>query len=316
MKIVFMGTPEYAVGALEALWKAGHDIRAVVTQPDKPKGRGKEVQMSPVKQFAVSHDISVFQPVRIKKPEAVEQLKTYEADVFVVAAFGQILSQEILDMPRFGCINIHASLLPKYRGAAPIQWAIINGEEKTGVTIMQMDAGVDTGDMLFKSEVAIAPEDTYASLQDKLARAGADLIVPALAAQQLVDGYAEVFALDIPEGDVQCGNAGENHGAAILAPESGLVELVPDDFVIQGIHTDDKGGQIPDHACGSRCGSTIGQSGFPITIDSLVGIDAAEHRPPRGTAGMDLEYVYLRDFHTDNPPSNNLFLTSCSWKQP
>ena len=182
MKIVFMGTPEYAVGALEALWKAGHDIRAVVTQPDKPKGRGKEVQMSPVKQFAVSHDISVFQPVRIKKPEAVEQLKTYEADVFVVAAFGQILSQEILDMPRFGCINIHASLLPKYRGAAPIQWAIINGEEKTGVTIMQMDAGVDTGDMLFKSEVAIAPEDTYASLQDKLARAGADLIVPALAA--------------------------------------------------------------------------------------------------------------------------------------
>ena len=160
MKIVFMGTPEYAVGALEALWKAGHDIRAVVTQPDKPKGRGKEVQMSPVKQFAVSHDISVFQPVRIKKPEAVEQLKTYEADVFVVAAFGQILSQEILDMPRFGCINIHASLLPKYRGAAPIQWAIINGEEKTGVTIMQMDAGVDTGDMLFKSEVAIAPEDT------------------------------------------------------------------------------------------------------------------------------------------------------------
>ena len=141
-------------------------------------------------------------------------------------------------------------------------------------------------------------------------------IVPALAAQQLVDGYAEVFALDIPEGDVQRGNAGENHGAAILSPESGLVELVPDDFVIQGIHTDDKGGQIPDHACGSRCGSTIGQSGFPITIDSLVGIDAAEHRPPRGTAGMDLEYVYLRDFHTDNPPSNNLFLTSCSWKQP
>lgn len=182
MKVVFMGTPEYAVGALEALWKAGHDIRAVVTQPDKPKGRGKEPQMSPVKQFAAAHDIPVFQPVRIKKPEAVEQLKTYEADVFVVAAFGQILSQEILDMPRFGCVNIHASLLPKYRGAAPIQWAIINGEEKTGVTIMQMDAGVDTGDMLFKSEVAIAPEDTYASLQDKLAKAGADLIVPALAA--------------------------------------------------------------------------------------------------------------------------------------
>lgn len=182
MKMVFMGTPDYAAKELEAIWKAGHEISAVVTQPDKPKGRGKELQMSPVKQFAVSHEIPVFQPVRIKKPEAVEQLKTYEADIFVVAAFGQILSREILDMPRLGCVNIHASLLPRYRGAAPIQWAIINGEDKTGITIMQMDTGIDTGDMLFKAEVPITREDTYASLHDKLAEAGAALIVPALSA--------------------------------------------------------------------------------------------------------------------------------------
>lgn len=182
MKVVFMGTPDYAVGALEAIWKAGHEITAVVTQPDKPRGRGGKLQMSPVKEFAVSKGIPVFQPVRIKRPEAVEQLRTYEADIFIVAAFGQILSQEILDMPRYGCVNIHASLLPKYRGSSPIQWAIINGEEKTGVTIMQMDAGIDTGDMLWKAEVEIAPDDTYASLCDKLAQAGAELIVPSLAA--------------------------------------------------------------------------------------------------------------------------------------
>lgn len=182
MKVVFMGTPDFAVGALEAIWKAGHEITAVVTQPDKPRGRGGKLQMSPVKEFAVSRGLPVFQPVRIKRPEAVEQLKTYEADIFVVAAFGQILSQEILDMPRFGCVNIHASLLPEYRGSAPIQWSIINGDKKTGVTIMQMDAGVDTGDMLLKSEVEITPSDTCASLSEKLARAGAELIITALAA--------------------------------------------------------------------------------------------------------------------------------------
>ncbi len=182
MRIVYMGTPDFAVGALRALYEAGHEICAVVTQPDKPKGRGKELQMSPVKQFALEKGIEVFQPVRVKRPEAVEKLASWNADVFVVAAFGQILSQEILDMPKYGCINIHASLLPKYRGAAPIQWSIINGETVTGVTIMQMDAGIDTGDMMFKKEVVIADDDTYASLHDKLEQAGAELIVPALEA--------------------------------------------------------------------------------------------------------------------------------------
>lgn len=181
MRIVFMGTPDFAVGALEAVIEAGHQVTAVVTQPDKPKGRGKEVQMSPVKACALSHGIPVFQPVKIRQPEAVEKLRSYQADIFVVAAFGQILPEEILVMPRYGCVNIHASLLPKYRGAGPIQWAIINGEKITGVTIMQMDKGLDTGDMLFRSEVAIASDETADTLHDKLAAAGARLIVEALA---------------------------------------------------------------------------------------------------------------------------------------
>lgn len=181
MKIVYMGTPDFAVAPLEAILKAGHQISAVVTQPDKQKGRGKEVQMTPVKKCATEHGIPVFQPVKIKEAEAVRQLSMYQADVFVVAAFGQILSEEILNMPRFGCINIHASLLPAYRGAAPIQWAIINGEKETGVTIMQMDRGLDTGDMLCKKVVPIEPRDTGESLHDKLMEAGAELVVDALA---------------------------------------------------------------------------------------------------------------------------------------
>lgn len=181
MRVVFMGTPDFAVGALEAILQAGHQVAAVVTQPDKPKGRGKEIRMTPVKACAVSHGITVFQPVKVKEQEAVETLRGYDADIFVVAAFGQLLSEEILSMPRYGCVNIHASLLPKYRGAGPIQWAIINGEEKTGVTIMQMDKGLDTGDMLLKEEVRIEPKETGDSLHDKLAAVGAGLIVEALA---------------------------------------------------------------------------------------------------------------------------------------
>lgn len=180
MRIVFMGTPDFAVGALQAVIEAGHQVAAVVTQPDKPKGRGKEVQMSPVKICALAHDIPVFQPVKIKEPEAVEILRGFQADIFVVAAFGQLLSEEILVMPRYGCVNIHASLLPKYRGAAPIQRAIIDGEKKTGITIMQMEKGLDTGDILLQKEVTIEAKETGDSLHDKLARAGAELIVEAL----------------------------------------------------------------------------------------------------------------------------------------
>ena len=180
MKIVYMGTPDFPVGALQALIEAGHQVAAVVTQPDKPKGRGKEMQMTPVKSCALRNDIPVFQPVKVRTPEAVEMLRGYEADVFVVAAFGQILSEEILTLPRYGCINIHASLLPKYRGSAPIQRVILNGEKETGVTIMQMDKGIDTGDMLMQSVVPIAEKETGDSLHDKLADEGAKLIVEAL----------------------------------------------------------------------------------------------------------------------------------------
>lgn len=180
MKIVFMGTPEYAVGALEALIGAGHEITAAVTQPDKAKGRSGSLQYSPVKECALKHGIPVFQPERVKRPEAVETLRSYEADVFVVAAFGQILSREILDMPRLGCLNIHASLLPRYRGASPIQHAIIDGEERTGITIMQMDAGIDTGDILYQKELPIDRRDTSQSLYDKLTVLGGQTIVEAL----------------------------------------------------------------------------------------------------------------------------------------
>lgn len=180
MKIVFMGTPGFAVGALEAVIEAGHQVAAVVTQPDRPKGRGKEIQMSPVKECALAHGIPVFQPVKIREAGAVETLRGYRADIIIVAAFGQILPEEILKMPKYGCVNIHASLLPRYRGAAPIQWAILDGEKTTGVTIMQMDKGLDTGDILMKKEVAIDPDETGDSLCVKLAAAGAQLIVEAL----------------------------------------------------------------------------------------------------------------------------------------
>ena len=180
MKIIFMGTPDFAAGALKALIGAGHEIILAVTQPDKPKGRSKELVPSPVKVCAAEHGIPVFQPRRIKVPEAVEELRKFQADICVVAAFGQILSQEILDMPRFGCLNIHASLLPKYRGASPIQHVILNGEERTGITVMQMDAGLDTGDMLYKKEIPIEKTDNYETLHDKLMVLGGEAIVEAL----------------------------------------------------------------------------------------------------------------------------------------
>ncbi len=180
MKIVFMGTPDFAAGALRDLIASGHEITAVVTQPDKPKGRSKELIPTPVKVCALEHAIPVMQPKRIKTPEAIEELRRYPADIYVVAAFGQILSQEILDIPPYGCLNIHASLLPKYRGSAPIQQVIIDGEEETGITIMQMDAGIDTGDMLYKKAVKIEDSDNYETLHDKLMVLGGQAIVEAL----------------------------------------------------------------------------------------------------------------------------------------
>lgn len=180
MKIVFMGTPEFAASILKALDEAGHEITGVYTQPDKPKGRSGALIASPVKEYALERGFNVYQPERIKRPENVLQLSTIPADVFVVAAFGQILSEEILNMPKYGCINVHGSLLPKYRGAAPIQRAIANGEEMTGVTIMRMDKGIDSGDIIAKEAFPILDTDTEDSIYEKMAAVGSKKLLEVL----------------------------------------------------------------------------------------------------------------------------------------
>ena len=180
MRIVFMGTPDFSVPALEALAGAGHQVVAAVTQSDKPKGRGKAVQMTPVKEKALELGIPVYQPVKVREPQFVEKLRSMEPDAIVVVAFGQILPKSILEIPRYGCVNIHASLLPKYRGAAPIQWAVIDGERESGVTTMFMNEGLDTGDMLEKEAVTLDPKETGGSLHDKLSAIGGRLILSTL----------------------------------------------------------------------------------------------------------------------------------------
>lgn len=180
MKVVFMGTPDFAAETLKAILLAGHDVAAVVTQPDKPKGRGKELAMSPVKELAVAKGLRVLQPVRARNEEFVEQIKEIAPQVIVVVAFGQILPEVILDLPKYGCINVHASLLPKYRGASPIQWAVIDGEKESGVTTMLMDKGVDTGDMLLQKKMTLAQKETGGSLFDRLSVLGAELLVETL----------------------------------------------------------------------------------------------------------------------------------------
>ena len=181
MKIVFMGTPDFAAGSLEAVIAAGHDVLAAVTGEDKPVGRGNRVQMCAVKQAAVKHGIPVLQPHRIRKDAAfLQTLQELQPDIIIVAADGKIIPKEILELPRCGCINVHASLLPDYRGAAPIQWAVIDGREISGVTIMQMNEGLDTGDMIAKKEVRLRPDETGGSLFERLSKAGAELLTETL----------------------------------------------------------------------------------------------------------------------------------------
>ena len=180
MRIVFMGTPDFAVPTLTALIEGGHEVVAVVTQPDKPKGRGKAVLMTPVKEKAIEYEIPVYQPVKVRDPEFVELLKTMAPDAIVVVAFGQILPKSILDLPKYGCVNVHASLLPKYRGAAPIQWAVIDGEKESGVTTMMMDVGLDTGDMLEQKAIPLDEKETGGSLFDKLSALGGSMILSTL----------------------------------------------------------------------------------------------------------------------------------------
>lgn len=180
MRVVFMGTPDFAVGTLEAILAAGHEVVGVVTQPDKPKGRGKSMQAPPVKETALAHGLPIYQPEKVREESFVDTLRKMEPEVIVVVAFGQILTKEILSMPKYGCVNVHASLLPKYRGSAPIQWAVINGEKESGVTTMLMNEGIDTGDMLKKVVVPLDEKETGGSLFDKLAIEGAKLLVETL----------------------------------------------------------------------------------------------------------------------------------------
>ena len=181
MTLVFLGTPSFAVPTLQRIVQAGHRVMGVFTQPDRPKGRGGELAALPVKETALRLGLPVYQPERVRRPEAVEQLKQMHPDAMVVVGYGQIIPQSIIDIPRHGILNVHASLLPKYRGAAPIQWAIANGEARTGVTTMRIDAGLDTGDMLLKWETAIGPEENAIELGQRMAQAGADLLVETLA---------------------------------------------------------------------------------------------------------------------------------------
>ncbi len=183
-RIVFMGTPDFAVPPLNVLNGSEHDIVAVVTQPDRRKGRGRKLAPPPVKEAALAHGYPVFQPERVRTDEFHAQMAEFKPDLFVVVAFGQLLSQSLLDIPTLGAINVHASLLPRYRGAAPIQWAIINGDEETGVTTMMMDKGMDTGDMLLTSKTAITPDDTAATLHDRLSEMGARLLMDTLGRMQ------------------------------------------------------------------------------------------------------------------------------------
>ncbi len=189
MRIVFMGTPEIAVPSLERLISDGHDVCAVVTQPDRPKGRGKKLAFSPVKEAAMRHELEILQPEKASQPDFLDRLRELNPDLIVVIAFGQILRKEVLDLPKYGCVNVHVSLLPKYRGAAPINWAIINGEEKTGVTTMFMDEGLDTGDIIKTREFSLDDEINAGQLHDIMMEEGADVLSQTVKA--IEDGTAE-----------------------------------------------------------------------------------------------------------------------------
>ena len=228
MKIVFMGTPDFAVSIADALYESGHEIVLCVSQPDKPKGRSGELQFPDVKKWAVERDIPVFQPERIRRPEAIEELKKYPADIAVVAAFGQILPEEILNMYPYGCVNVHASLLPKYRGAAPIQWAVINGEATTGVTTMQMGVGLDDGDILLQKEIEIASDETGGGLFDKLAVLGGQLITETL------EGLEQGTITPIPQNESEATHVG------MIKKELGRIDFdrpaVEVEYLIRGLN--------------------------------------------------------------------------------
>jgi len=212
MHLVFLGTPSFAVPTLERVVAAGHRVLAVFTQPDRPKGRGGETSTPPVKEAAIRLGLTVYQPERVRRPEVVEQLRQLNPDAMVVVGYGQIIPQAIIDIPRLGIINVHASLLPKYRGAAPIQWAIANGETRSGVTTMRIDAGLDTGDMLLKWETDIGPDENAQELGERMATAGADLLMETLSG--LESGSIRAEAQDNSQATL----------APILKREDGIID--------------------------------------------------------------------------------------------
>ena len=212
MRLIFLGTPAFAVPTLERAVEAGHQVLAVVTQPDRPRGRGQHAAAPPVKEAALRLGLPVYQPERVRRPEAVEYLRALAPEAMVVVGYGQIIPQAVIDLAPVGIINVHASLLPKYRGAGPIQWAIINGETRTGVTTMRIDAGLDTGDMLLKQETEIGPEETAVELGQRLAVMGADLLV------QTLDGLQRGTIVPVPQ------NSEEATHAPLLKKEDGLID--------------------------------------------------------------------------------------------
>lgn len=228
MKVIFMGTPDFAVPTLEKIIEAGHNVVAVVTQPDKPKNRGMQMQESPVKEVAKKHNIPVYQPEKVRKDRAfIDMLKELNADVSVVVAFGQILPKEVLETPKYGSVNVHGSLLPKYRGAAPIQWSVINGETVTGITTMYMDEGLDTGDMIFKEETKIGDEETAGELYEKLKVMGANLLVKTLDAIEKGEAPREK-------------QTGESSYAHMLTKETGIIDWTKSsreiDCLVRGVN--------------------------------------------------------------------------------
>ncbi|WP_010252409.1 methionyl-tRNA formyltransferase [Acetivibrio cellulolyticus] len=212
MKIIFMGTPEFAVPSLDMLLKEGYDVVAVVTQPDKPKGRGNKMALPPVKEYALEHGIDVLQPEKVKTEEFTNIIKDINPDLLVTAAYGKILPKSVLDIPKYGCINVHGSLLPKYRGAAPIQWSVINGEKVTGITTMFTDVGMDTGDMLLKGEIEITEGMTAGELHDRLSILGAEVLKETLV--RLKEGTLE----RAPQSDA------EATYASMMTKDTGLVD--------------------------------------------------------------------------------------------
>lgn len=223
MKVIFMGTPDFAVETLEEIIKAGHEVVLVVSQPDKAVGRSRALKYTPVKACAVSHGIEVFQPEKIRDASSVAYLQKYPADIMIVVAFGQIISREILQMTKYGCVNVHASLLPKYRGAAPIQWAVINGDAVTGVTTQRMDEGIDTGDMILKEEVEIRPDETGGSLFERLSTVGAKLCVRTMKAIE------EGTAVYTPQNPAEATHTGKIHkelGNIDWSDDAGRIECL------------------------------------------------------------------------------------------